>query len=48
MRGSSFQIITFIGLTTFREEKAFPITMYTYAICAVCTLGKKKKVKPSL
>jgi hypothetical protein len=37
MRGSSFQIITFIGLTASREEKAelplqlekaFPITMY--------------------
>jgi hypothetical protein len=27
MRGSSFKIITFIGLTSSREEKAFPITM---------------------
>jgi hypothetical protein len=27
MRGSSFKIIIFIGLTAFREEKAFPITL---------------------
>jgi hypothetical protein len=27
MRGSSFQIITYIELIAFREEKAFPITM---------------------
>jgi hypothetical protein len=27
MRGSSFQIITFIGLTATREGKAFPLTM---------------------
>jgi hypothetical protein len=27
MRGSSFQIITFIGPTASREERTFPITM---------------------
>jgi hypothetical protein len=27
MRGSSFQVITFIGLTAFREEQVLPITM---------------------
>jgi hypothetical protein len=27
MRGSSFQIMTFIGLTSSWEEKAFPITV---------------------
>jgi hypothetical protein len=40
MRGSLFRIITFIGLTASREEKTFPITMYTYAICAIRTLHK--------
>jgi hypothetical protein len=39
-RGSSFQIITFIGLTASREEKVFPINMETYAICAIRTLDK--------
>jgi hypothetical protein len=29
-----------IGLTASREEKAFPIIMYTYAICAIRTLDK--------
>jgi hypothetical protein len=39
-RGSLFQIITFIELDASLEEKAFPITMYTYAICAIRTLDK--------
>jgi hypothetical protein len=40
MRRSSFQIINFIGLTASREEKAFSITMLTYAICAKRILDK--------
>jgi hypothetical protein len=40
MKGSSFQIITFTGLTASREEEAFPITMHTYALCAIRTLDK--------
>jgi hypothetical protein len=40
MRGSSFQTITFIRLTPSCEEKAFPITMMTYAICVIHTVDK--------
>jgi hypothetical protein len=40
MRGSSFPIITFIGLTASRVEKPFPTTMQTYAGCAIRTLDK--------
>jgi hypothetical protein len=40
IRGSLFQITTFIGLTVSREEKAFPITIQTYAISSIRTLDK--------
>jgi hypothetical protein len=40
MRGYLFQITTFIRLTAFWEEKAFPTTMQTSAICAICALEK--------
>jgi hypothetical protein len=33
-------IITFIELANSREEKAFPITMLIYDICAIHTLDK--------
>jgi hypothetical protein len=32
MRGSSFKMITYIGLAAFREEKAFPTRMKSYAM----------------
>jgi hypothetical protein len=35
-----FQIIAFIGLAASREEKVFPITMQTYAICGIRTFNK--------
>jgi hypothetical protein len=44
LRGSLLKIITFIGLSTSWEEKAFPITMYTYAICAMHTLDTAKPI----
>jgi hypothetical protein len=34
MKGSSFQSITYIGLTASREEKAFPISMLD--LCYMC------------
>jgi hypothetical protein len=40
MRGSSFQISIFIGLTASREETALPITLLTYAVSAMRTLDK--------
>jgi hypothetical protein len=43
MRGSSFQIITFIGLAASQEEEAFPITTQTYAIRAVRTRDIHKR-----
>jgi hypothetical protein len=42
MRGSSFQIITFIGLTASQEEKTFSITIWTYAMCAIHTLDNSE------
>jgi hypothetical protein len=41
MRGSLFKIITFIGLTTSREEKAFPTTIQTYAICMITYIWQR-------
>jgi hypothetical protein len=40
MKGSSFQIITFIGLNASQEEKAFAITVQTYVTFAIRTLDK--------
>jgi hypothetical protein len=44
MRGSSFQIIAFIGLTASREENTFPITTETYTTCAIRTLDERPSI----
>jgi hypothetical protein len=41
LKGSSFQIIIFIGLTASREEKAFPITVYEYISPSLASVGAR-------
>jgi hypothetical protein len=40
MIGSLIKMITFMGLANSWEERAFPITKYTYAVCAIGTFDK--------
>jgi hypothetical protein len=44
MGGSSFQIITFIGLTASQEEKAFPITCRPILYVRYVRLTKVKPI----
>jgi hypothetical protein len=44
MKGSLFLIITPIGLTPSREEKAFQITTWTYITCAIRTLDERPNI----